>query len=74
MQRWQARDLNDMLRVINSLGMSSMKYIIEANDKDKGNWHKTPPDGVKVPMNNGTATMILKQHETRPALICATIY
>jgi hypothetical protein len=54
--------------------MVSMGYIIEANRKDEGNWYKTPPDGVKVPMNNNTAAMILKQHEARPALICATIY
>jgi hypothetical protein len=73
-QRWQARDLDDMLRVINSLGMVALKYIIKANDRNNGEWHITPPDGVKVPMNNNTATMILKQHETRPALICATIY
>jgi hypothetical protein len=73
-QRWQARNLEDMLHVIRSLGMTSMKYIIEANDRNKGECHKTSPDGVKVPLNNHTATMILKQHETRPALICATIY
>jgi hypothetical protein len=74
MQRWRARDLNDMLRVIDSLGLAAMKYIIKANDKNKGEWYITPPDGVKVPLNNNTATMILKQHETRPALVCATIY
>jgi hypothetical protein len=71
-QRWQAKNLSDILRVVDTIGAVGLNYIAD-NDADDA-WYKTPANGVRVPFPNRAACMVLKAHATRKALIVATIF
>jgi hypothetical protein len=36
-------------------------------------WFDTPPEGVRLPMPGGEPLIVVKKHETRPALVVATV-
>ena len=73
-QRWQARTLADLLKVIDTISTVALGYIAERQEKDYDNWHVTPMDGVRVPLPGDAAMLVLKQHETRRALVLATVF
>jgi hypothetical protein len=73
-QRWQARTLDDLLRVIHTITAVGVEYIIKIDDGTTSDWAKTPLDGVRVPFPNNSSVMVLKQYEVRPALVVITIF
>jgi hypothetical protein len=42
-QRWEVRNLTDMLRVIKTLSTTGMEYIVQADKADRDNWYKPRP-------------------------------
>jgi hypothetical protein len=72
-QRWQVRTINDLQRVIETIGAVAMKYIIEHDDGSDA-WHNTPDDGIRVPFPNHSSVMVLKGHEKHRAMVVTTIF
>jgi hypothetical protein len=76
-QRWQARTLADLLKVIKTISTVALEYIVKLQDKienDDANWHHTPPDGIRVPLPNDVAVVVLKAHEKFRALVVVTVF
>ena len=74
-QRWQVKTLHDLTRVIDTIRVVALTHIVTmAEHGAEDSWHQTPPEGIRVPFPNKNAVMILKQHESRKALIVATIF
>jgi hypothetical protein len=71
-QRWQVRRVDDLQRVIETIGGVAMKFIVE-NDDGTDEWHRTPDDGIRVPLPN-SSVMVLKGHEKHHAMVCTTIF
>jgi hypothetical protein len=74
-ERWRVITVDDLEKVVNSLSVTMMKQIEKMQDAcpDDINWHITPPNGIRVPINNGKATIVLKGHETLKALVLVTV-
>jgi hypothetical protein len=72
-QRWQVRTVDDLTKVITKIGGAALEYIIK-NDDGSDDWHRKHRDGVRVPLRNHTATMVLKAHEKYHAMVVATLY
>ena len=50
-QRWQARTLSDLRKVIETIGTVALNYIADCQAKTD-DWYITPPAGVQVPFPN----------------------
>jgi hypothetical protein len=72
-QRWQVRTMDELERVIETIGAVAMTYII-ANDNGTDTWHRTADGGIRVPFPNHSAVMILKGHEKHRAMVVTTIW
>jgi hypothetical protein len=72
-QRWQVRTVDDLQKVIETIGAVAMKYIIEHDDGSDA-WHNTPDDGIRVPFPNHSSVMVLKSHEKHRAMVVTTIF
>jgi hypothetical protein len=72
-ERWAVRDLATMERVIDTLADVSLTQIGKMQDEKGVGWHRTLPEGIRVPLPNGAATLVLTGHETLPALVLVTI-
>jgi hypothetical protein len=74
-ERWKVITVDDLEKVVNSLSVTMMKQIEKMQDAHPNDidWHLTPPAGIRVPINDGRATIILKGHETLKALVLVTV-
>jgi hypothetical protein len=59
-QRWQARNLQDLIKVINTITIVAIKHIVKVDDGLTDNWCKTPLEGIRVPFPNNSSVMVLK--------------
>jgi hypothetical protein len=73
-QRWQARNIQDLIRVVETISNVAIKYILKVDDGVTNDWCKTPPDGIRVPFPNQSSVMVLKRYEPRPGLVVVTIF
>ena len=71
-QRWQARTLSDLRKVIETIGAVALDYIVK-RQADTEDWHVTPAAGVHVPFPNSKSVLVLRKHETRRALVAVTV-
>jgi hypothetical protein len=71
-QRWQARTLSDLRKVIDTIGAVSLNYIVDRQAETE-DWHITPPAGVRIPFPGGKSVLVLRQHEDRRALVAVTV-
>jgi hypothetical protein len=67
--------VDDLEKVVNSLSLTMMKQIDKMQDArpDDINWHLAPPAGIRVPINDGKAAIILKGNETLRAVVLVTV-
>jgi hypothetical protein len=71
-QRWGFRTSDQMLKVIRDIGDRTMKYILDTGIRDE-HWCDTPPRGIRIPLADDSAAIVLKKHEKRHALVVATV-
>jgi hypothetical protein len=71
-QRWQVKTLHDLRRVVDTIGTTTLNYIVKRQE-ETDDWHVTPPPGAHVPFPNGKSVLVLRQHETRRALVATTV-
>jgi hypothetical protein len=71
-QRWQVKTLHDLRRVVDTIGTTALNYIVKRQE-ETDNWHITPPAGARVPFPGGKSALVLRQHETRRALVATTV-
>jgi hypothetical protein len=69
-QRWGARTSEDLLTSVNVMWNGAIGHIEKRTAKD---WCTTPPEGYRVETEKGLI-LILKQHESKDALVVATVY
>jgi hypothetical protein len=71
-QRWAARNLTDVERVIKTLAAPMLDYIVEAELKDE-EWRKRiSPDGVRLRMPRNGPVLVCKPHDKFKALVLVT--
>jgi hypothetical protein len=71
-QRWRVLTLSDLRKVIDTIGTVALNYIVERQTVTD-DWHITSPQGARVPFPGGRSALVLRQHETRRALIATTV-
>jgi hypothetical protein len=71
-QRWRVRTLDDLRKVIRTIALCCLNYT---NYLDEHNsWDHIGPDGARVSLPSGNATIVLKPHEKHDrALVVTTI-
>jgi hypothetical protein len=71
-QQWGFRTSDQMLKVILNIGDHTMKYILDRGVQDE-HWCDTPAEGLRIPLADDGAAIVLKKHEKRHALVVATV-
>jgi hypothetical protein len=87
-QRWGVRTVADLSAAIEEIATVAFKYLTNRSLTDPANsreadadsriksrreaWFDTPPECVRLPMPGGEP-IVVKKHETRPALVVATV-
>jgi hypothetical protein len=72
-QRWAARTLTDLERVIKTLATRMLEYIAEAEIAD-AEWHAhMSPDGIRLRMKKGGPVLVCKPHDKYRALVLVTV-
>jgi hypothetical protein len=72
-QRWAARNLADVERVIKTLATPMLDYIAEAEPRDE-EWRKRiPSDGVRLQLPKNGPVLVCKPHDKFRALVLITV-
>jgi hypothetical protein len=72
-QRWAARNLTDVERVIKTLAVPMLDYIAEAEPKDT-EWRKRiPSDGVRLRLPKNGPVLVCKPHDKYRGLVLITV-
>jgi hypothetical protein len=72
-QRWAARNLTDLERVIRTLATKMLQYVAEAEIADE-NWRAhMSPDGVRLQMKKNGPVLVCKPHDKYRALVLVTV-
>jgi hypothetical protein len=72
-QRWAARNLTDVERVIKTLAAPMLNYIAEHEPQDD-EWRKhIPPDGIRLRLPNNGPVLVCKPHDKYHALVLITV-
>jgi hypothetical protein len=72
-QRWAARNLIDVERVIKTLASPMLEYISEHEPKDE-EWRKRiPPDGARLRMPKNGPVLVCKPHDKYRSLVLITV-
>jgi hypothetical protein len=72
-QRWAARNLTDVERVIKTLAAPMLDYIAEAEPKDT-EWRKRiPSDGVRLRLPKNGPVLVCKPHDKYRGLVLITV-
>jgi hypothetical protein len=71
-QRWEVITLPELEKVVQTIGTVGLTAIGKLGLKSD-NWHKTPDCGIRIPFPGGKSVMVLQGHETRTAMVVATI-
>jgi hypothetical protein len=72
-QRWAARTLLDLERVIRTLATRILEYVAEAEIADE-DWHKhMSSEGVRLQMKKNGPVLVCKPHDKYRALVLVTV-
>ena len=72
-ERWQVKTLADMEKVIKSIATVCIEHICNAEDKDEDWGSRIPPDGIRLKVGKGGATLVCKKHDAFKALVVVTV-
>jgi hypothetical protein len=76
-QRWGVRTVTDLSVVIEKTIRVAIEYLTLRGLADMATggdaWLDTPPAGVRLPMPGSDTVIVVKKHETRDALVVATV-